>query len=149
MNSSVLRTYLLQYMNYKFGEHGMNKRFRKLAGLTEAQDTRDVDMILRQSSDTGRNFQRFAETITMVGEKLFVGSTINEIVEMFDASGEHIDISAVESLTESEVQTISAVRAIYLPNQDVRMVLDMRTDREVVSFALPTANDSGEIYIDR
>ena len=127
----------------------MNKRFRKLAGLTEAQDTSDVDMILRQSSDSSRNFQRVAETITMVGEKLFVGSTINEIVEMFDASGEFIDISAVESLSESEVKTIGSVHAIYVPNQDVRIVLDMRTDREVVSFALPNANDSGEIYIDR
>jgi hypothetical protein len=127
----------------------MNKRFRKLAGLTEALDTREVDMMLRQTNDSSRNFQRVAETITMVGEKLFVGSTINEIVEMFDASGELIDISAVESLSESEVKTIGSVHAIYVPNQDVRIVLDMRTDREVVSFALPNANDSGEIYIDR
>jgi hypothetical protein len=127
----------------------MNKRFRKLAGLTEALDTREVDMMLRQTNDSSRNFQRVAETITMVGEKLFVGSTINEIVEMFDASGEFIDISAVESLSESEVKTIGSVHAIYVPNQDVRIVLDMRTDREVVSFALPNANDSGEIYIDR
>jgi hypothetical protein len=127
----------------------MNKRFRKLAGLTEALDTREVDMMLRQTNDSSRNFQRVAETITMVGEKLFVGSTINEIVEMFDASGEFIDISAVESLSESEVPTIGSVHAIYVPNQDVRIVLDMRTDREVVSFALPNANDSGEIYIDR
>jgi hypothetical protein len=136
-------------MNYKFGEHDMNKRFRKLAGLTEAQDTRDVDMILQQSSDTVVNFKRFAETITLVGKKLFVGSTINEIVEMFDASGEHIDISTVESLIESEVQTIGAIRASYLPNQGVRMVVDMITDKGILAFALPTANDSGEIYIDR